>query len=188
VEARCSDRSPAGEVTPVPVVVRQPAIDEAGLLDALAGILVDCVRDGASVNFVLPFDLDRGRAFWLRNFEQVAAGERVLLVAEDPEGAIVGTVQVVLSTPENQPHRGEIAKLLVSPRARRCGAGEALMAAAEAAALAAGRTLLVLDTASDSAERLYERRGWTRLGVIPGYALWPAGGLGDAVFFYKHLT
>jgi len=97
-------------------------------------------------------------------------------------------VQVILLAPENQPHRGEIAKMLVHRRARRGGVAEALMRAAEAAALEAGKTLLVLDTASADAERLYARMGWQRVGVIPDYALWPDGGFVDTTIFYKNLT
>ncbi len=100
---------------------------------------------------------------------------------------VLGTVQVVLSAPENQPHRGEITKMLVHRTARRRGVAEALMAAAEDAACNAGKTLLVLDTASDAANRLYLRRGWQRVGVIPGYALWPDGGPVDTTVYYKEL-
>ena len=120
---------------------------------------------------------------------QRRAGERIVLVAEEQgTGEVVGTVQVVLAAPENQPHRGEISKMLVHRGARRRGVAEALMRAAETAALEAGKTLLVLDTASDSAERLYERLGWQRVGVIPDYALWPHGGLVDTIVFYKDLS
>ena len=120
--------------------------------------------------------------------ESAARGERIVLAADDARtGATVGTVQVVLAAPENQPHRGEVAKMLVHRTARRRGLGAALMRAAEAVALDAGKALLVLDTASDAAERLYERLGWQRVGVIPGYALWPAGGPVDTVIFYKQL-
>jgi ribosomal protein S18 acetylase RimI-like enzyme len=101
---------------------------------------------------------------------------------------VIGTVQVVLTAPENQPHRGEIAKLLVHRSARRRGLGEALMRAAEAAALEAGKTLLVLDTSSPDAERLYGRLGWQRVGVIPDYALWPQGGFVATTIFYKNLS
>ena len=115
--------------------------------------------------------------------------ERVVLVAEEPDtGAVVGTVQVILTAAENQPHRGEVAKMLVRRSARRRGVAEALMRAAELAALQDGKTLLVLDTASDAAERLYHRLGWQRVGVIPGYALWPGGGFVDTIIFYKRLT
>src|SRR5262249_28084416 len=145
-----------------------------GLARALAGVLVDCVEGGASVGFMLPLDAERAEAFWARMLEGSARGERIVFVAEERDtGAVVGTVQVILAAPETQPHRGEIAKMLVHRRARRRGVGEALMRAAEAAALEAGKTLLVLDTASDDAERLYGRLGWQRVGVIPNYALWP---------------
>jgi ribosomal protein S18 acetylase RimI-like enzyme len=114
---------------------------------------------------------------------------RIVLVAEEQDtGAVVGTVQVVLTAPENQPHRGEIAKMLVHRRARRRGLGEALMRAAEAAPLEAGKTLLVLDTASADAERLYHRLGWQRVGLIPRYALWPEGGFVGTTIFYKDLA
>jgi GNAT superfamily N-acetyltransferase len=94
----------------------------------------------------------------------------------------------VLEAPENQPHRGEVAKLQVHRRARRRGVGERLLRAAEEVALGAGKTLLVLDTASRDAERLYDRLGWQRAGVVPGYALWPTGGLADTTIYYKVLT
>jgi GNAT superfamily N-acetyltransferase len=133
-----------------------------------------------------PLGHERAATFWVATLECAARGERVVLVAEDGDG-VVGTVQVVVAAPENQPHRGEIAKLLVRRRARRRGVAEALMHAAEAAAVAAGKTLLVLDTASGDAERLYVRLAWQRVGVIPGYALGPAGGLVDTTVFSKQL-
>jgi ribosomal protein S18 acetylase RimI-like enzyme len=160
-----------------------------GITSALADVLVDCVEGGASVGFMLPFDHDQAKSFWVDAIDSASRGERIVLVAEEPgTGDIVGTVQVILTAPENQPHRGEISKMLVHRRARRRSVAEALMRAAEAAAREAGKTLLVLDTASDSAERLYERLGWQRVGVIPGYALWPAGGLVDTIVFYKNLA
>jgi len=117
----------------------------------------------------------------------VAADERALIVAEDVRG-LCGTVQLVLDQPENQPHRAELSKMLVHRRARRQGLGAALMRAAEAAARDCGKTLLVLDTANDEAERLYERLGWTRVGVIPDYALLPHGGLCGTTVYYRNLT
>ena len=107
-------------------------------------------------------------------------------MAEDGDG-ILGTVQLVTAQPENQPHRADVSKMLVHRRARRRGVGEALMRAVEDAAIRAGKTLLVLDTASDAAERLYERCGWIRVGTIPGYALLPDGQPCDTVYFYKRL-
>ena len=112
-----------------------------------------------------------------------------MLVAEDPGGAIIGTVQVVWAQPENQPHRGDVAKMLVHRQARRQGLGAALLAAAERTALDAGRTLLVLDTVTGGdAERMYAREGWQRCGVIPDYALWPKGGRCATTVFYKSLV
>lgn len=110
-----------------------------------------------------------------------------MLAAENPGGDIVGTVQVILHQPENQPHRGDVAKMLVHRRARRQGVGEALLVAAEECARSAGKTLLVLDTASDAAERLYERQGWRQVGRIPDYALSPDGALLATTYYYKEL-
>ena len=154
---------------------------------ALAGVLIDCVEGGASVSFMHPLSLERALAFWQGVGAAAARGERVLLVAEDDADGILGTVQLVLDQPENQPHRADLSKMLVHRRARRRGLGVLLMQAAEASAREAGKTLLVLDTASADAERLYERLGWQRCGVIPGYALLPQGGLCDTTYFYRVL-
>lgn len=154
---------------------------------ALADLLIDCVEGGASVSFMHPLPRAKALAYWRQVVHGASLGERVLLVAEDASG-IVGTVQLVLHQPDNQPHRADVAKMLVHRRARRQGLGAALMQAAEAAAQAHGKTLLVLDTASADAERLYARLGWQRCGVIPGYALLPHGGLCDTTFFYRDLT
>ena len=155
---------------------------------ALCAVLIDCVEGGASVSFMHPLSRERAEAFWRGVTDGAARGDRILLVAEDASGAIVGTVQVLLSMPENQPHRGEIAKLLVHPRARRQGVAAALMDAADEAARAAGKSLLVLDTVTGGdAERLYPRLGWQRCGVIPDYALWPRGGFCGTTVFYKAL-
>lgn len=171
-----------------PIVIRRAGTD-AATASALADVLVDCVDGGASVGFMSPLTHDRAQAFWVATLNATTRGERIVLLAEEAgSGAIIGTVQIIVSAPENQPHRGEISKMLVHRRARKRGVGEALMRAAEATAREAGKTLLVLDTASDSAERLYDRLGWHRVGVIPGYALWPDGGLVDTIIFYKELT
>ena len=158
-------------------------------IPALAGILIDCVEGGDSIGFMAPLARERADAFWSGVAEDVEAGGRLLLVAEDgADGAIVGTVQVVLRQPENQPHRADVAKTLVHRGARRRGLGAALMRAAEDAARAAGKTLLVLDTASADAERLYDRLGWTRVGPVPGYALLPNGRPCDTTIFYKTIA
>jgi ribosomal protein S18 acetylase RimI-like enzyme len=156
-------------------------------IDELATVLIDCVEGGASVSFMHPLSRERALAFWRRVAQGVAAGERALIVAEDARG-LCGTVQLVLDQPENQPHRAELSKMLVHRRARRRGLGAALMRAAEAAARDCGKTLLVLDTANDEAERLYERLGWTRVGMIPDYALLPQGGLCGTTVYYRNLA
>jgi GNAT superfamily N-acetyltransferase len=117
----------------------------------------------------------------------VAAGERALLAAEDSLG-LCATVQLVLEQPENQPHRADLTKMLVHRRARRRGVGAALLRAAEATARECGKTVLVLDTASAEAERLYQRQGWQRVGVIPDYALLPYGGLCSTTLFHRSLA
>lgn len=155
-------------------------------IDALAGVLIDCVDGGASVSFMHPLPMAAAANFWRRVAQDAEAGDRILIIAEDDSG-IIGTVQVVLAQPENQPHRGDISKMLVHRRARRRGVGEALMRAAEDAARRAGKTLLVLDTASGDAERLYQRCGWIIAGVIPDYALLPHGGLCATSFYYRRL-
>lgn len=159
-------------------------------IEALSAILIDCVEGGASVSFMSPLAQERADAFWLDIAEGVAAGERILLVAQDDTSRrIVGTVQIVLKQPENQPHRADIAKMLVHRQARKRGIGAALMTAAEDAARMAGKSVLVLDTVTGGdAERLYERVGWTRSGVIPNYALWPKGGFCDTTVFYKQIS
>jgi GNAT superfamily N-acetyltransferase len=156
-------------------------------VDELAEVLLDAVDGGASVSFMHPLGRDRAVAFWRDVAEQVRAGGRALLVAEDDRG-ICGTVQLLLEQPENQPHRADVAKMLVHRRARRKGLGAALLRAAEQTARQCSKTLLVLDTASGSdAARLYERLGWVRAGDIPGYALLPQGGLCGTTVFYRTL-
>jgi GNAT superfamily N-acetyltransferase len=171
------------------VTVRRVGANEAAAcVEALADVLIDCVEGGASVSFMLPLPREKAVAFWRGVADGVARGERVLLVAEDREGRIVGTVQMIMSLPDNQPHRGDIAKMLVLRNARRRGIAQRLMAAVDDAAREEGRTVLVLDTVTGGdAERLYERAGWQRVGVVPKYALMPGGAFCATTFFYKHL-
>ncbi len=157
-------------------------------IQGLGDVLIDCVEGGASVSFMWPMSRAKADAFWKRAADAVSRGERIVVVAEDADGAIVGTVTVLLDQPENQPHRGDISKMLVHRRARRHGVGAALLEAAERSARKVGKTLLVLDTVSGSdAERLYRRQGWQRCGEIPGYALWPNGVPCPTTIFYKAL-
>ena len=167
-----------------PAIRRLDRLDDAAI-EGLAALLVDAVEGGASVSFMAPLTRERAAAFWRRIGESLERGERALLVAEDGHG-IAGTVHLVLDQPENQPHRADLSKLLVHRRVRRQGVGEALMRAAEPMARACGKSLLVLDTASAEAMRLYERLGWVRCGEIPGYALLPQGGLCATVLYFRH--
>ena len=154
----------------------------------LSEVLIDCVESGASVGFMHPMSRAKAEGYWQSTSASVARGERVVLAAQDTAGRIVGTVQIILNQPENQPHRGDLAKMLVHRRVRRQGVGAALLVAAERSALSAGKTLLVLDTVTGSdAERLYARQGWQRCGQIPNYALWPDGRPCATTVYFKFL-
>jgi GNAT superfamily N-acetyltransferase len=173
-------------IHPDATIRRLHRLDDAQV-EALADLLVESVDDGASVGFMYPLEKAKAVAFWQRVADGVGAGERALLVAEDDTG-IVGTVHLMLALPENQPHRAELTKMLIHPRARRRGLGAALMVAAEGMARDCGRSLLVLDTVTGSdAERLYARLGWIRVGEIPDFALLSRGGLSGTTVFYKKL-
>jgi GNAT superfamily N-acetyltransferase len=171
-----------------PILIRRLDGDAAlGAVDALADVLTDCVQGGASVSFMAPLPRERARGFWQGVAAGVARGGRVLLVAAQA-GRIVGTVQLLLDLPDNQPHRADVAKMLVHRDARRQGVGARLLAALDDEARAAGRWVLVLDTVTGGdAERLYARAGWQKAGCVPGYALMPDGALCGTTFFYKHL-
>jgi len=172
----------------LPTIRRLTSPDDSHVR-GLAQVLCDCVAGGASVSFMQPLSIERAEGFWRDVAAGVVRGERALLVAEDAGGGIVGTVQLVLAQPENQPHRADVAKMLVHRRARRQGLAAALMRAVEREAALEAKSLLLLDTVTGGdAERLYERLGWQRCGVIPDYALWPAGGLCATTVFFKALA
>jgi GNAT superfamily N-acetyltransferase len=160
---------------------------DAHALQGLSDVLMDCVAGGASVSFMATLTRERADAFWSEVIAGAERGKRMLLIAEDEAAGVIGTVQLVFSQAENQPHRADIAKMLVHRKARRRGIGAALLKTAETLARQSGRTLLVLDTASGEAERLYAALGWQRCGVIPGYALLPNGSLCDTTVFYRTL-
>lgn len=166
-------------------------LDEAQARDAipdLAEVLSDCVEGGASVGFMQPYPPEAALAYWRGVAEAVAGGETLLMVAE-VAGRILGTVQVGVAQMPNQPHRGDLKKLLVHRDARGKGLARRLMDAVEREAATRGKTLLVLDTATGSeAEAIYPRLGWERVGVIPDYAMWPEGGLCATTFFYKRIA
>lgn len=170
----------------ITIVTLGPAEAELRIPE-LADILLDCVAGGASVSFMADTTRADAERFWAKVAASVAAGDAVLIGAER-EGRLVGTVQVIGAGKPNQRHRGDLAKMLVHRDARDAGVGAALLAAAEAAALARGWWLLVLDTVPGTpAERLYTRGGWVPVGIVPDFALWPEGGTCPTKFFYKDL-
>ena len=174
--------TPPGSV----LVRRLDAAEAEARLGGLADILVDAVAGGASISFMSPFGRDEAVAWWRGVLGAVASGKTALFGALAGDD-LVGTVQLGLDMPPNQPHRGDVRKLVVHRRARGRGAGAALMTALEDEARAQGLTLLVLDTAGEDADRLYRRLGWTEAGTIPDYAMWPGGGFCDTTFFWKRL-
>ncbi|TXI20037.1 MAG: GNAT family N-acetyltransferase [Roseateles sp.] len=158
----------------------------AARVGELAEVLIDCVDGGASVGFMAPLAPERARAFWQRVAQGVAAGERLLFVAEDDAGRVCGTLSLVIDLPDNQPHRADVSKMLVHRRARRQGLAERLLRTLEARARELGKTTLVLDTVTGSdASRLYERLGWQRAGDIPNYALMPDGKPCSTSYYFK---
>ncbi|HEY3599891.1 MAG TPA: GNAT family N-acetyltransferase [Paraburkholderia sp.] len=169
-------------------VRRIAAADATNYAQALADVLIDCVEGGASVSFMLPLQREKALDFWRDVADGVTRGERALLVAEDSDGRVVGTVQLILAQPDNQPHRADVAKMLVRRDVRRRGIAQRLISAVDALARDEGKNVLVLDTVTGGdAERLYERAGWQRVGVVPKYALMPDGEFCATTFFYKHL-
>jgi ribosomal protein S18 acetylase RimI-like enzyme len=154
----------------------------------LTSILIDCVEGGASVSFMAGISTRQASEFFENVSESVCRKERIVVAAFSDE-VLAGSVQVITSMPENQPHRAEISKLLVARSARRQGIGGALMRHAEELSRLAGKTLLVLDTSTGSdAERLYQRLGWRTVGVIPNYSLLPNGVPCGTTIFWKELS
>lgn len=170
------------------VSVTEAARETTALVQALADVLIDCVEGGASVSFMWPLPRAKAEAFWREVLQGVAQAERVLLIAEDAAGQLVGTVQLMLAMPDNQPHRADVAKMLVRRSARRVGVAQQLMNAIDDAARTELKTVLVLDTVTGGdAERLYARAGWQRVGSVPNYALMPDGAFCATTFFHRQL-
>lgn len=168
--------------------IQQVTSSEPGLLKGLAEVTLDVVEDGASVGFMYPLSITKALGFWEKVLKRVERGEIILLVAKSESDKIIGTVQLIVDMPENQPHRAEVAKMQVHRSARRHGVGEVLLKEIERIAVKAGKTLLVLDTATGSdAQRLYERLDWQIVGDIPNYALWPDGRICSTTFYYRML-
>jgi GNAT superfamily N-acetyltransferase len=176
--------------TPDSVTIRRVGPgDAAACVDGLADLLIDCVEGGASVSFMWPLPRERALAFWRGVAGGVTRGERVLLVAEDAAGRILGTVQLITGLPDNQPHRADVAKMLVHRSARRLGLATRLMRRLDDEARAERKTVLVLDTVTGGdAQRLYQREGWQHAGDVPKYALMPDGSFCGTSFYYKHLS
>jgi GNAT superfamily N-acetyltransferase len=164
---------------------RQQALEA---IPALSDILVDGVEGGASLGFMSPLSIAEAPKYWKGIAGAVGRGE-ILLFASEIDGRIVGTVQVGFAMKPNQPHRGDLMKLLVHSAARGRGISRLLMEAAERESAKHGRWLLVLDTATGSpAEEIYARFGWQRSGVIPDYALYPDGSYCSTTIFYKRVA
>lgn len=164
------------------------AIEAHHYLDDLAAVLLDCVAGGASVSFMASLSLAEARRFFESVIESIQKSDRILLAAF-LDSKLVGTVQIITATPPNQPHRADVAKLLVHRSARNQGIAARLMRQVEQASLDAGKTLLVLDTTTGhTAERLYPRLGWIKVGVIPNYATLPDGTPSGTTIFYKQLS
>ncbi len=171
------------------ITVRRVTGSEAGAsVEALAAVLIDCVEGGASLSFMWPLSREKAVSFWQEVADEVARGCRALVVAEDEAGHLIGTVSLILDLPENQPHRADVAKMLVHRSARRRGVARQLMNEIERVARVEGRTVLVLDTLTGgAAEQLYAQAGWHRVGVVPRFALLPDGQPCDTTYFFKHL-
>jgi GNAT superfamily N-acetyltransferase len=169
-------------------IERLARIDETAR-EQLSETLMEAVASGGSISFMHPVSEEKARNFWVKIGESVERRERILLVARDEQGAVIGTVQSVVDLPENQPHRADIAKMMVHPRARRQGVAEALMREIEQLTFAAGKTLMVLDTETDAAaSHLYRKLGWHVAGHIPDFALKPHGGFCSTTYMYKANT
>jgi GNAT superfamily N-acetyltransferase len=172
---------------PVNVHAMTPGEAEAALPE-LSALLVDAVEHGASVNFMAGFTAAEAEQYWLKQLDGFRRGDRIWMAAKAGD-RMVGTVMCVFAPQPNQPFRAEVVKMLVHSSQRRRGIGAALMTAVEKAALAAGRTLLVLDTGEgEPGEKLYRRMGWLEAGRIPGFGYQPDGTLAGAVIFYKPLA
>ena len=164
-----------------------PLNSTSSILQALGDLLVEVVANGGSVGFMDPLPIEQAKAFWDRSLNSAARGERLVLGAFDGE-TLVGTVTLQLECPPNQPHRGEIAKMMTRVSHRNRGIARSLIQAAEKLAIERDKTILVLDTAvEDGASTFYEKQGYSLTGVIPDYALKPHGGLTGTMIYWKRL-
>ena len=165
----------------------RPLAPAPDIVGALATLLIETVAQGGSVSFMHPLSREDAERFWTGALAAAARGERIVLGAFAGE-RLVGTVSLLLDAPPNQPHRGEIAKMMTAAPWRGRGVASALLREAESLARARGRTLLNLDTASeDGASALYEKMGYAFAGEIPDYALKPQGGLTGTRLYWKRI-
>ncbi|HEY7236793.1 MAG TPA: GNAT family N-acetyltransferase [Gemmatimonadaceae bacterium] len=169
-----------------PVAIERVTVASDELIEGLTEVLLDAVDSNAGISFMSDVTPSRASAWWRTKLSE-ASPRTVFLVARDEQG-VVGTVQLQPAWPPNQPHRADVAKLMVHRRARGRGIARALMHELERHAREQHFTLLLLDTCKDSAaERLYASMGWTRVGEVPEFALNPDGSWCDTVFFYKRV-
>lgn len=172
----------------MPEIEIRALVNDLATRDALADLLTETVANGGSVSFMHPLSIEAARRFWEGALQAAEAGGRIVFGAW-LDGSLAATVSLVLDLPPNQPHRAEIAKMMTRVSARGRGLAGALLIAAEAEAVARGRSLLVLDTASDGgAARLYERHGYVFAGELPDYALKPHGGLTGTRLYWKKIA
>ena len=165
----------------------RPLQATAEIRQALGAILVEVVANGGSVGFMHPLGREAAEAFWDGALSAADRGERIVLGAWDGHD-LVGTLTLLIAMPPNQPHRAELAKMMVRPSHRGRGIASALVRVAEKFAADRKRWLLVLDTATDEgASGLYERLGYTRAGEIPDFALKPHGGLTGTLLYWKRM-
>jgi len=176
-------------MTPTGIAIeRLDAEGVAAVAPELSRILMDCVEGGGGVSFLHPLSPEKAEGFWRDEVVPAVERGRTALLVARAHTHIVGTVQVILGMRENQPHRGEIAKLLVASGARRRGIARSLMEAAQQLAKDAGKILLVLDTETGSnADLLYRSLGWQEVGMVPNFALTNHGVLCSVTYFYKAL-
>lgn len=163
--------------------------DDKTIIQDLADLTIDSVRNGASIGFMRNVTQTDARQFWNQVLDKASQGKVVLLLArESNTHQVVGTVQLQTDLPKNQTHRADVAKMMVHSEHRRKGIAEQLLIEIEKIALAQNRLVLVLDTVSGSAAHyLYQKRGWMEVGNIPDYAMLPNGELCSTTYFYKNL-
>jgi acetyltransferase len=174
-------------MTAMQINIRRITQDEPALISELAFLLIDAVRNGASVGFLDNITTQEAEQYWQSVMQSVADSTLWLWVAEQND-QVLGTVQLSPCLKPNGRHRAELCKLLVLSAAQGRGISTRLMQAAEGHARKKNLKLLFLDTHTGSkAELMYQHWGWTKSGLIPNYATTPNGELCSTTIFYKHI-